>query len=44
MIEQGGIIEAFFFSDKEHSFQEITDNFYKHPTFDILIPAPEIQK
>jgi len=44
MIEQGGIKEALFVADKEHFSQEITDYFYKHPTFDILMPAPEIQK
>ena len=44
MIEQVGIKEALFVADREHSFQEINDCFYKHLTFDILMPAPEIQK
>lgn len=44
MIEQGGIKEALFVADKEHFSQDIADYFYLHPTFDILMPAPEIQK
>ena len=44
MIEQGGIKEALFVADKEHFSQDITDYFYQHPTFDILMPAPEFKK
>jgi hypothetical protein len=44
MMEQGGVKEALFVADKEHFTQEITDYFCQHPTFDILMPAPGIQK
>lgn len=44
MIEQGGPKEALFIADKEHFTQEVVDYFYQHPTFDILMPAPEIRK
>jgi hypothetical protein len=40
MIEQGGIKNALLVADKEHFTQEIGEHFYKHPTFDILMPAP----
>ena len=44
IIEQGGLKEALFIADKEHFTQEVIDYFYQHPTFDILMPAPEIKK
>jgi len=44
MVEQGGLKEGLFLADKEHFTQEITDYFYNHPTFDMLIPAPYIKK
>lgn len=44
MIEQGGPKEALFVADKEHFTQEVTDYFYQHPTFDMLMPAPNIKK
>jgi hypothetical protein len=43
-LEQGGLKEALFVADKEYFSQEITDYFYHHPTFDILLPAPEFKK
>lgn len=44
MMEQGGLKEALFVADKEHFTQDITDYFCQHPTFDMLMPAPGIQK
>jgi Transposase DDE domain len=44
MIEQGGLKEALFVADKEHFSHDVTDYFYQHPTFDILMPAPEFKK
>lgn len=44
MIEQAGVKEALFVSDKEHFTQELTGYFHQHPSFDILMPAPEIKK
>ena len=44
MMEQGGVKEALFVADKEHFTQDITDYFSQHPTFDMLMPAPGIQK
>jgi len=44
MIELGGVKEALFVADKEHFTKEIIDYFYRHPTFDMLMPAPEISK
>lgn len=44
MIEQGGIKEALFVADKEHFTQQIIDYFSMHPTYDIVMPAPEINK
>ena len=44
IIEQGGLKEALFIADKEHFTQEVTDCFYQHPTYDILMPAPKIKK
>ena len=43
MLEQGGCEEALFVVDKEYFSQEVTDYFYHHPTFDILMPAPEFK-
>jgi hypothetical protein len=44
MIEQGGTKKALFVADKEHFSHDVTDYFYQHPTFDILMPAPEFKK
>lgn len=44
MIERGGVKEALFVSDKEHFTQELAGYFHQHPSFDILMPAPEIRK
>jgi hypothetical protein len=44
MLEQGGLKEALFVADKEYYCQEVTDYFYHHPTFDILMPVPENKK
>lgn len=44
MIEQGGLKETLFVADKEHFTQQVIDYFYQHPTFDMLMPAPEIKK
>lgn len=44
MIEQGGIKEALFVADKEHFTKDIIEYFYTHPTFDMLMPAPNISK
>lgn len=44
MIEQGGVKEALFVADKEHFSQQIIDYFFQHPSFDLLMPAPEINK
>lgn len=44
MIEQAGIKQALFVADKEHFTKEIISYFCQHPTFDMLIPAPEISK
>jgi len=40
LIEKAGINEALILADKEHFTQTISDYFYKHPTLDMLIPAP----
>lgn len=44
MIQQGGQKEGLFIADKEHYTKEIAEYFCKHPSFDILLPAPEVQK
>jgi len=44
MVEQGGIHKAIFVADKEHFTREIGEYIYRHPTFDILMPAPLINK
>lgn len=44
MLEKGGLKEALFVADKEYFAHEVTDYFYQHPTFDILMPAPEFKK
>lgn len=44
MIEQGGLKEALFVADKEHFTVDIINYFDQHPGFDILLPAPEINK
>jgi len=44
MIEQGGIKQALFLADKEHFTTEIIDYFCQHPTYDMLMPAPQISK
>jgi hypothetical protein len=40
MLEKNGPKEALFVADKEYFAHEITDYFFQHPTFDILLPAP----
>lgn len=40
LIERAGINQALILADKEHFTQTISDYFYKHPTLDMLIPAP----
>lgn len=44
MIEQGDSKEALFVADKEHFTQEVINYFHHHPTFDWLMPAPDIKK
>lgn len=44
MIEQGGQKEGLFVADKEHFTKELIEYFYNHPSFDILIPAPNNKK
>ena len=44
MIEQGGYRKALFVADKEHFTRQVVDYFDQHPTFDILMPAPQIKK
>ena len=40
LIEKGGINQALILADKEHFTQHISEYFYRHPTLDMLIPAP----
>ena len=44
MIEQGGQKEGLFVADKEHYTKDIIEYFCQHPSFDILMPAPQYQK
>jgi hypothetical protein len=44
MVEKGGIKEGLFIADKEHFTVDIFDYFCKHPTYDMLMPAPYIKK
>ncbi len=44
MLEQGGITNALLVADKEHFTRQIGAYFYKHPAFDILMPAPLTQR
>jgi hypothetical protein len=44
ILERGGPQEALFIADKEHFTLDVIDYFYQHPTFDILMPAPQFKK
>lgn len=44
MIEQGGQKEGLFVADKEHYTKDIIEYFCQHPSFDILMPAPQFKK
>lgn len=44
LIERAGIDEALILADKEHFTLAISEYFHKHPTLDMLIPAPNFQR
>lgn len=44
MLEQGGQQQGLFIADKEHFTKDVAEYFCKHPTMDILMPAPDISK
>jgi hypothetical protein len=44
MLERGGITNALLVADKEHFTKETGEYIYKHPEFDILMPAPVNKK
>lgn len=43
LIERAGVNEGLVLADKEHFTQSVSDYFHRHPTLDMLIPAPNIQ-
>lgn len=44
VIERAGISDALVVADKEHFTQQISEYFHEHSTFDMLIPAPRIDR
>lgn len=42
LIERAGVSEGLVLADKEHFTQAISDYFHRHPTLDMLVPAPNI--
>lgn len=39
-LEQGGVRNALLLADKEHFTKEIAEHVHRHPSLDILMPAP----